>query len=104
MLNINNKFEIGQEVYLLQKKKCRICNGNGLCELVVALFLRIVGDDLDKTEGNVVLGGDMSDSTSLHLDGAAPGAGDDVLLDGGVRDELISGGENAFRVNDAHLL
>ena len=29
MLNINNKFEIGQEVYLLQKKNCKICNGNG---------------------------------------------------------------------------
>lgn len=29
MMQINNKFEIGQEVYLLQKKNCRICNGKG---------------------------------------------------------------------------
>ena len=29
MLNINNKFEIGQEVYLIEKKQCPVCNGKG---------------------------------------------------------------------------
>ena len=29
MLNIDNKFEIGQEVYLLEKKHCPVCNGKG---------------------------------------------------------------------------
>ena len=29
MLNINNKYEIGQEVYLLEKKNCPVCNGKG---------------------------------------------------------------------------
>ena len=29
MLQIDNKFEIGQEVYLLQRKNCSMCNGNG---------------------------------------------------------------------------
>lgn len=29
MLNINNKYEIGQEVYLLEKKQCPICRGKG---------------------------------------------------------------------------
>lgn len=29
MLNINNKFEIGQEVYLIEKKQCPVYNGKG---------------------------------------------------------------------------
>lgn len=29
MLNIKNKFEIGQEVYLIEKKRCPVCNGKG---------------------------------------------------------------------------
>ena len=29
MLTVDNKFEIGQEVYLLQRKNCSICNGKG---------------------------------------------------------------------------
>lgn len=29
MLNIENKFDVGQEVYLIEKKHCPVCNGNG---------------------------------------------------------------------------
>ena len=29
MMQINNKFEIGQEVYILEKRQCSICNGMG---------------------------------------------------------------------------
>lgn len=29
MMQINNKFEIGQEVYLIQKRGCEICDGKG---------------------------------------------------------------------------